>query len=251
MCIRDRDKGDRPCIAVRIPARAVNDLAVKIRIWVCAQSLPPVNIAARDTAIHKEGRFAGRPIGDCSVIGIKQVHLDVYKRQEFSKSFIVDSIVEGVRVYIVGMLDTRHADRMRTDPFIRFKMFRMHEKSAKFVFVQLQTEQHAESHIVDTALHGAVHSFGMIIIIMLGSGRMKLFIAFFMIGFLKQNVSADTGFFEFSVVFNGGSGNVDIDAANRSVFVLDGINGVDTIKNVLNRVCLLYTSCALDSTRFS
>ena len=50
-----------------------------------------------------------------------------------------------------------------------------------------------------------------------------------MVCFLEQNVSADAGVVQLFVVFDGCCGNVDIHAANRTVFVFDGINGFNAL----------------------
>ena len=65
---------------------------------------------------------------------------------------------------------------------------------------------------------------------------MQLFVRFLVIGFLEQNVGADTCLVQLSVIFYRGGGNVDIDAADCSVFVLNSINGINAFQNVFNRV---------------
>ena len=67
----------------------------------------------------------------------------------------------------------------------------------------------------------------MISIFAFRTGRMQGFVIFFMISFLKQNISADTCVFQFAIVFYGGGGYVDIDPSDGSVFMLDAINGPD------------------------
>ena len=69
----------------------------------------------------------------------------------------------------------------------------------------------------------------MISIIVLRSGGMKLFIAFLVIGFLEQDIGADTGLFEFAVIFNGRGGNIDVDTADSAVLVLYTVDGLDTL----------------------
>ena len=76
----------------------------------------------------------------------------------------------------------------------------------------------------------------MIIIVMLGSGGMKLKIALLVICFLEQNVGANAGLLELAVVFYRGSGNIDIYSADISVFVMNGIDGVDALQDVFDRI---------------
>ena len=68
---------------------------------------------------------------------------------------------------------------------------------------------------------------------------MQNFIIFLMICFLKQDICAYACLFELSVIFNGCCGNININTANRSVFMLYGIDCIYTIKNVLYRVSVL------------
>ena len=65
---------------------------------------------------------------------------------------------------------------------------------------------------------------------------MKLQIAFFVVSFLKQNVGSDTGFFEQAVIIYGRCGNIDVNAADRAVFMLDAVNGVDRIQIIIHRI---------------
>ena len=60
-------------------------------------------------------------------------------------------------------------------------------------------------------LHGSVHRFGMIGIIVLRPRRMELLITLLVIRFLEQNVGPDSGVLEFSVVLGGGCGYIDVD----------------------------------------
>ena len=72
------------------------------------------------------------------------------------------------------MFDARHADCVGAYPVDSLQMLRMHEKPCKFVFIKFQTEEHTEPHVVDTALHSAVHCLGMVIVIVFRPGGMQL-----------------------------------------------------------------------------
>ncbi len=117
-----------------------------------------------------------------------------------------------------------------------FQMLCMHQQACKFITVFVQPEKHTDSHIVNSALHGSVHRFGMIIIVVLRPCRVKNFIVLFMIGFLKQNIGADSGILKLSVIFNRGCSNIYIHTADCAVFMLYGINGFDAVKYIFNRV---------------
>ena len=57
------------------------------------------------------------------------------------------------------------------------EMLCMHQKTCEFIPVELKPEEHSASDIIDTALHGPVHGFGMPGIIMLGTRGVELFVA--------------------------------------------------------------------------
>jgi len=71
---------------------------------------------------------------------------------------------------------------------------------------------------------------------MFGPMGMKGFIIFPMVGFLEKDIGANPCFFELTVIFHGCCGNVDVDAANGTVFMFDTINGTDTFEDVFNRI---------------
>ena len=83
--------------------------------------------------------------------------------------------------------------------------------------------------VLHAALHRAVHRLGMVRIIMLWSGWMKFFIALLVIGLLEQNVGSDSCILQLAVILNGCCRNIDINAADRAVFMLDTINGIDAL----------------------
>ena len=63
---------------------------------------------------------------------------------------------------------------------------------------------------------------------------MQVLILFLIIGFLEQHISTDTGFLQLAVILHGGGCNIDIDAADSAVFVLDGIDGPDAFQHILD-----------------
>ena len=71
---------------------------------------------------------------------------------------------------------------------------------------------------------------------MLGSGRVQLEIAFLVVGLLEQDVGADAGLLELAVVFDRGGCDVDVDAADGAVLVLDAVDGLDALEYVLDGV---------------
>ena len=125
---------------------------------------------------------------------------------------------------------------MRTDAVHRFQMFGMHQKAGKFVLVSFQPEQNAQSHVVDAAFHCPIHRFRMPGVIVLRSGRMQLLVAFLMISFLKQDISADPGLVQFAVIFHRGGGNIDIDPADGAILVLNAVNRFDAFQNIFDRI---------------
>ena len=82
---------------------------------------------------------------------------------------------------------------MRTDTMHGLQMLCMHQDSSELIAVHLKAKENAKSHIIDAALHRAVHCLRMVCIVMLWSGWMQLFVALLVVGLLKQHISTDTG----------------------------------------------------------
>ena len=141
------------------------------------------------------------------------------------------------------MLYTRHTDGVRSYTVNRLKMLCMHQKSGKLVLVLVQSEKHTKSHIVNAALHSAVHSLCVVCVVMLWSCRMKLLIALLVICLLEEYVGSDSCLLELSVILHCSCSNIYIYTANSSVFVLDAVDCVDTLENVLNRIVYRVLSC--------
>lgn len=75
-----------------------------------------------------------------------------------------------------------------------FKVLRVHQLATELVTVHFKAVQNAETHVIDTALHGAVHRLGVVGVVMLRARGMQLFVAFLVVGLLEQDVRADAGF---------------------------------------------------------
>ena len=74
---------------------------------------------------------------------------------------------------------------MRSHAVNGFQMFRVHQKSREFIAVLVEPEEHADSHIVDAALHRAVHGLGVVAIVVLRAGRVQRLIALLVVGLLE------------------------------------------------------------------
>ena len=101
------------------------------------------------------------------------------------KYLVRDAAVELVGIDIVGALYTRHADSVRAHAVDGLKVLCVHDEPCELVLVQLQTEQYAQTYVVDAALHSAVHRLGVIVIVVLGAGGMELEVALLVIGLLE------------------------------------------------------------------
>ena len=157
-------------------------------------------------------------------------------RDDLGEGLVVDTVVELLGVDVVCGLDPRHADRVRADAVNRLEVLGVHKQSRELVAVKLESEKYAESYVVDTALHSAIHSLGVVVVVMLGTCGMKLLVALLIICLLEQDIGADTRVVELFVVLDRGGGNIHVYAADSAVLVLDRIDGLDALKDVLNRV---------------
>ena len=115
-------------------------------------------------------------------------------------------------------------------------MLCMHQKSCKLIFVQLQSEQHTKTHIVNATLHCPIHSLCVVVIVVLWTCWVEFFVAFLVICFLKQNVCSYSCIFQFFVIFNCCGGNIHIHSAYFSVFMVYGIYSFNALQNIFNRV---------------
>ena len=151
-------------------------------------------------------------------------HGDADAGNDLGEGIVVDAVFEGTCVDVVSIPESWHADGVRADAESGFQMFGVHQKARKFVAVFIQAEQYAKTYIVDAAFHGPVHGLGV------GnrncvSGQLDAVqVAFFMVGFLEQNVGADAGLFEQPVIVHCGGGDIDIYPADRAVFMFDTVN---------------------------
>ena len=81
--------------------------------------------------------------------GIRNGNADA--RDNLFKQRVGKTVVEYIRVDVVGALDARHAYGVRTDAVHRLEMLSVHQQTGKFVSVLFQAEQHAQTNVIDTA----------------------------------------------------------------------------------------------------
>ena len=156
--------------------------------------------------------------------------------RDFGEGLVVDAVVERVRVDVVGALHARYADGVRADAVHGLQVLRVHDQPRELILVQFQPEQHAQAHVVDAALHGAVHGLGVPGVVVLGTGGVQALVALPVIGLLEQDVGADARVLELSVVLHRRGGDVHVHAADVAVLVVDGVNGIDALQDVLDGV---------------
>ena len=72
---------------------------------------------------------------------------------------------------------------------------------------------------------------------------MKLLIRFLTVSLLEKNIGSDFCLLELSIILNCCRSNIYIYTTDCSVFVLDAVNGLDTLKDVLDWVVYRVLSC--------
>ena len=72
---------------------------------------------------------------------------------------------------------------------------------------------------------------------------MKALVAFFVVGFLEQNIGANLCFFKHAVFIYSRCGNVYVNASDSAIFMLDGIDGVHAFQDVFNRIMFRIFAC--------
>lgn len=108
-----------------------------------------------------------------------------------------------------------------------FEVLGVHEQSREIVPVGVQTEQYTDAYVVDAAFHRAVHRFGVVGVVALRTGGVERFVSGFVVGLLKENVGADACIAQLAVVLDRRSRDIHVHAANRSVLVMYGVDGLD------------------------
>ena len=117
-------------------------------------------------------------------------------------------------------------------------MFSVHQERDEIVAIQIKSEENAETHVVNAGLHGTVMRFRVVAVVRLRSLRMQLFVSRLVIRFLEELIGTDLSVMQLLVVFNSRCRDVNVDATNGAVLVLDRINRLDGVKDVFDRVVL-------------
>ena len=155
---------------------------------------------------------------------------------DLAEYFVRNGIREVLGVDVVGRADAGYADGVGTDAEAGFEVLGVHEQSREVVPVGIQTEQYADTHVVDAAFHRAVHRFGVIGVVALRAGGVECFVSGFVVGFLEENVGADACIAQFAVVLDRRSRDIYVHAADRPVLVMYGVDRLDRFENVLDRI---------------
>ena len=71
---------------------------------------------------------------------------------------------------------------------------------------------------------------------MLRAGRVKVLVALAVVRLLEKNVRPYSGFLELAEVLDGCCRNVDVDAPNVAVLVVNAVDCADALENVIYRV---------------
>ena len=165
-------------------------------------------------------------------------HGNADERDDLLEHLVGNAVVEHVGVDIHGGLHARHADGVRAHAVDGLQMLRVHDEARELVAIALEPEQHAQAHVVDAALHRAVHRLGVPVVVAFRPRRVQALVALLVVRFLEQDICADLGLLEHAVLVHRRGGDVHVHAADGAVFVLDGIDGVHRLQDVLDGVVL-------------
>ena len=65
-------------------------------------------------------------------------HCDADERADFGEGFVADAALKGIRIDVVGMLDARDADGVRSDAVNGFQMLCVHQQAGKLIPIAFQ-----------------------------------------------------------------------------------------------------------------
>lgn len=115
-------------------------------------------------------------------------------------------------------------------------MFGVHQQSGKFIAVFVQSKKDTEAYVINAAGHGAIHGFGMVVVIMFGTRGVELQITFFMVRFLEEDVSTDPCITELSIILHRRCGDIHIHPADSAIFMFNPINRIDAFQYIFNGI---------------
>ena len=112
----------------------------------------------------------------------------------------------------------------------------MHQQTCEIILISIEAKQYTQTDVINACLHCAVHSLSVISIITLRTCRVQGFVILLVVGLLEEDISTDTGILEFLIVFDSSRSNVDIDAAYRSVLVMNAVDSLNRLEYILYRI---------------
>ena len=95
-----------------------------------------------------------------------------------------------------------------------------------------EPEQHADPHVVDARLHGAVHRRHAPVVVLLLAGEVDAGVGAAVVGFLEELIGADLRGLELPELVEGERRHVHVDAADLAPVVGDAVDGVDRLEDV-------------------
>lgn len=116
--------------------------------------------------------------------------------------------------------------------------------SEDFEAVVHQSEEHSETHVVDAALHGAVHDGEAVEVVALGgAGGMELAVLHLVVGLLEADVGADALGLQLGEVLHAHGRQLDVDAADgAALLVLGGVGAADGLHHVVGVVARAFAA---------
>ena len=155
---------------------------------------------------------------------------------DLGEGVVVDAVVKLVGVDVVGALQARHRDGVRPHAVHSLEVLGVAEQARELVAVLLEAKEHAQAHVIDAPVHGAVHGLGVVVVVMLGPRGVKLEVALLVVGLLEEDVGPDSRVLEHAVLLHRSGGDVHVHAANGTVLVLDRVDRLDALEDVLDRI---------------
>ena len=187
-----------------------------------------------DTAVQQHAPHPGRFPGGNYHSGVRNG--DSENGHQLVEDVVRQGVLEVFHGDVICRANARDADGVGAHSEPGLQMLRVHEHANKLVTVAAEAEENAYSNIVTAAFLGAVHGLRVPVVIALGAGGVQFFVVLFIVGLLEKDICADACGLQFTETLHVRRCDVYVDAADGVAAFVYAVDGLDGLKDVLQRI---------------